>query len=114
MTEAELAEVARQLRPMSELARIIVVECDAAIARVYPFNGTIDRVKGRGGTDLRPVFEPRFLRQHGADGVVYFTDGQGPFPDRPPSIPVLFMLTKPGDFACPWGLRARLGHALRR
>lgn len=109
MSEAELAEVARQLRPMSELARLIVVECDAAIARVYPFHGAIDRVKGRGGTDLRPVFEPRFLRQHAADGVVYFTDGQGPFPDRAPAIPVLFMLTKPGDFACPWGLRARLG-----
>lgn len=108
MSERELTEVARQLAPMSELARLIVVECDAAIARVYPFRGAIDRVKGRGGTDLRPVFEPTFLRRHAADGVVYFTDGQGPYPDQPPSIPVLFVLTKPSDFPCPWGMRARL------
>jgi predicted metal-dependent peptidase len=116
MSEGELSEIALQLRPMSELARLIIVECDAAIARTYPFNGALDRVKGRGGTDLRPVFEPSFLRALGADGVVYFTDGQGPHPEAPPSIPVLWMLTKPDDFACPWGLRARLERprALRR
>lgn len=108
MSEGELSEIARQLVPMSELARLIIVECDAAIARTYPFRGAIDRVKGRGGTDLRPAFEPAFLRSLGAEGVVYFTDGQGPHPEEPPSIPVLWMLTKPGDFACPWGLRARL------
>jgi predicted metal-dependent peptidase len=108
MTERELAEIARQLRPMSELARLIIVECDAAITRVYPFHGAIDRVEGRGGTDLRPVFEPSFLRKHAADGVVYFTDGAGPLPDRAPSLPVLWALTKPGELACSWGSRARL------
>jgi predicted metal-dependent peptidase len=108
MSEGELREIARQLGPMSELARLVIVECDAAIARTYPFNGAIDRVKGRGGTDLRPVFEPSVLRALGAEGVVYFTDGQGPHREEPPPIPVLWMLTKPGDFACPWGLRARL------
>ncbi|MDQ3035464.1 MAG: VWA-like domain-containing protein [Myxococcota bacterium] len=108
MTERELTEIARQLRPMSELAQLVIVECDAAIARVYPFRGTIESVKGRGGTDLRPVFEPRFLQLRGADGVVYFTDGEGPVPERAPTLPVLWMLTKPGDFECPWGTRARL------
>ena len=111
MSEGELAEIARQLRPISELARVVVVECDATIARAYPFTGSIDRVKGRGGTDLRPVFEPGVLRRWRADGVVYFTDGQGPHPEHAPPIPVLWMLTKPGDFACPWGERARLGRA---
>ncbi len=111
MSRQELAEVARQLRPLSELARLIIVECDAALTRVYPFTGTLESVKGRGGTDLRPVFEPRFLRAQGADGVVYFTDGDGPFPTSPPGVPTLWMLTKPGDFACPWGLRAKLSRA---
>jgi predicted metal-dependent peptidase len=109
MTERELAEIARQLRPMSEHAQLIIVECDAAIARVYPFRGVVGSVKGRGGTDLRPVFDARFLESRGADGVVYFTDGEGPFPERPPHVPVLWMLTKPATFACPWGQRARLG-----
>jgi predicted metal-dependent peptidase len=108
MSERELTEIARQLRPMSELAQLVIVECDAAIGRVYPFRGEITSVKGRGGTDLRPLFAPSFLARHGADGVVYFTDGQGPHLDHPPKIPVLWMLTKPAGFACPWGDRALL------
>lgn len=114
MSEGELAEIARQLRPMSELARIVVAECDATVARTYPFRGAIDRVKGRGGTDLRPVFEPALLQRWQVDGVVYFTDGQGPHPEHAPAMPVLWMLTKPGDFACPWGMRARLARARGR
>jgi predicted metal-dependent peptidase len=108
MSERELTEIARQLVPLSELARLIIVECDVAIARTYPFRGAIDRVQGRGGTDLRPVFEPSLLRRFAADAIVYFTDGEGPYPERAPAIPVLWMLTKPADFECPWGARARL------
>jgi predicted metal-dependent peptidase len=111
MSERELIEIAKQLRPMSELAQIVVAECDSAIARVYPFRGALTSVKGRGGTDLRPVFAPLFLSRHGADGVVYFTDGQGPYPEQPPKVPVLWMLTKPAEFECPWGDRARLTRA---
>jgi len=113
MSESELSEIARQLRPMSELAQLTIVECDVSITRSYAFRGLIDQVKGRGGTDLRPVFEPAFLRARAADGVVYFTDGEGPYPDQPPTIPVLWMLTKPSAFRCPWGQRARLSLKLR-
>lgn len=108
MTESELTEIAKQLRPMSELAQLVIAECDAKVTRTYPFRGLISSVKGRGGTDLRPVFQPNVLARHGADGVVYFTDGEGPFPDQEPKVPVLWMLTKPSDFACPWGDRALL------
>jgi len=108
MTPDELSEVARQLAPMSELAQLVIVECDVAIARTYPFRGVVDHVQGRGGTDLRPVFEASFLRALHADGVVYFTDGEGPYPDAAPPVPVLWMLTKPGTFACPWGQRGTL------
>ena len=114
MSERELAEIARQLRPIGELARIVIAECDATIARVYPFRGALAAVKGRGGTDLRPVLDPAFQRAQGADGVVYFTDGQGPTPPRPPQVPVLWMLTKPTAFECPWGTRARLVLPARR
>jgi predicted metal-dependent peptidase len=108
MSERELTEVSLQLAPLSELAQLWVVECDVAIARSYPFRGRLDQVKGRGGTDLRPVFAPAVLRAQRADGVIYFTDGEGPYPAQPPPLPVLWMLTKPGQFACPWGTRAKL------
>jgi predicted metal-dependent peptidase len=113
MSESELSEIARQLRPMSELARLQIVECDVEVTRSYPFKGVIEQVKGRGGTDLRPVFAASLLRAHGADGVVYFTDGDGPFDETAPAVPVLWMLTKPSSFACPWGQRAKLQFGAR-
>lgn len=108
MTERELGEIAKQLGKLSDEATITVVECDSAIQRVYPFSGKLVDVAGRGGTDLRKVFEPVFLGTIRPDGVVYFTDGHGEFPDDPPDVPTLWILTKPFEFACPWGERARL------
>lgn len=108
MTRPELAEVARQLAVLSEHARVTVAECDVEIARVYAFEGTLSDVAGRGGTDLRPIFDEGFLASRKVDGVIYFTDGEGPFPEAPPRLPVLWVLTKPAKFGCPWGERARL------
>jgi predicted metal-dependent peptidase len=111
MSGEELAEIAGQLRPLSDLVRITVVECDAAIQRVYPFEGTITEMAGRGGTDLRPVFAADFLREHRPDGVIYFTDGEGPFPPDDPGVKTLWVLSKPWGFACPWGIKAHLARA---
>jgi len=108
MTRAELSEVARQLTVLSEKAHVTIAECDAEVTRIYPFSGALHRVEGRGGTDLRPVFEPTRLLALGVSGIVYFTDGDGPFPDEPASLPTLWILTKPSEFRCPWGERARL------
>jgi predicted metal-dependent peptidase len=108
MTRNELEQIARQLVVLSARAHVIVAECDVTIARIYPFAGRIDTVMGRGGTDLRPVFAPAVLGAHDVDGVVYFTDGEGPFPTEPASVPTLWVLTKPLAFKCPWGERASL------
>ena len=108
MTKYELEEIARQLVLLGERAHIIIAECDVSVARVYPFDGRIENVVGRGGTDLRPVFAPSLLGTHDVDGVVYFTDGDGPFSPDPPPVPTLWVLTKPQAFRCPWGERARL------
>lgn len=108
MRPDELAEIARQLEAMRDLARITVAECDTEVTRVYPFAGHIAEVAGRGGTDLRPVFAPDFLGARKVSGVVYFTDGLGPAPEEPPPVPVLWVLTKPFEFACRWGERAWL------
>jgi predicted metal-dependent peptidase len=108
MTRFELEEIARQLVLLSTYSEVTIAECDVSVARVYPFNGKIENVVGRGGTDLRPVFAPSLLGAHDVDGVVYFTDGDGPFTKEPPPVPTLWVLTKPQAFRCPWGERARL------
>jgi predicted metal-dependent peptidase len=111
MTTAELTEIGRQLQPLSDLVKITVVECDVVIQRVYPFAGRLGDVMGRGGTDLRPVFAPEFLGQHRPDGIIYFTDGEGPYPPSDPGIRTLWVLSKPQAFGCPWGQKARLSRA---
>jgi predicted metal-dependent peptidase len=108
MSRRELEEIARQLVLLGERAHVIIAECDASVARVYPFAGKIENVVGRGGTDLRPVFDPSILGVHDVDGVVYFTDGDGPFSKEPAPVPTLWVLTKPHTFGCPWGERAWL------
>jgi len=108
MSGAELSEIAAHLRVLHGLARITVVECDARIQRVYPFEGRLDSVAGRGGTDFRPVFEPAFLADHDPDGIIYFSDGWGPYPEDEPRVRTLWVLTKPWQFDCPWGDKAEL------
>ncbi len=113
MTRAELEEIGRQLTEVERHAAITIAECDVEITRVYPFAGSLPAVMGRGGTDLRPVFAPAFLGREKPDGVVYFTDGEGPFPEEPAPLPTLWILTKPEGFLCPWGERAWLGRGPR-
>lgn len=108
MTSAELNVIARQFRPLSKMVKITVVECDSSIHRVYPFNGTLDSVYGRGGTDFHPLFAPRLLETHRPQGIIIFTDGDGPYPINKPPIKTLWVLTKPHEFNCPWGERVWL------
>ncbi len=105
----ELLAISTQLQHLVSLSTILLVECDAIIHRVTTYKGgPLHSVMGRGGTDLRPPFQGDFLRQHRPEGVVYFTDGCGPFPESPPALPVLWVLTCASDFACPWGERVFL------
>lgn len=110
MSGAELDRIAHELTRLRNEIRVTVVECDSKIQRVYPLGPSPGTVTGRGGTDLRPVFEPRFLEAHRPDGIVYCTDGHGPFPESPPRVPTLWILTKDESrFTCPWGRRVALG-----
>ncbi len=105
----ELLEIARHLQLLHALASITIVECDVVIQRVYPFRGTLNAVQGRGGTDLRPVFTDDILRQHRPDGIVYFTDGYGPYPEEASAVPTLWVLTVDPEqhpFDCSWGEQA--------
>ncbi len=70
-------------------------------------------VRGGGGTDFRPVFAyVERLRAQGAfrnlQGLVYFTDGWGTFPDRPPAYDVAFVFVEEDGEARwvpPWAMR---------
>ena len=108
MSATELSEIAAHLRVLHGLAKITIAECDAHIQRVYRFEGRLDSVAGGGGTDFRPIFEPAFLVDHEPDGVIYFSDGWGPYPQDEPRMRTLWVLTKPWQFDCPWGDKAEL------
>jgi predicted metal-dependent peptidase len=102
MTAELLALIAGELRSMSRVREVVVVECDAAIQRTYPFKGELGEVHGRGGTDFRPPLEPAVLAKIRPDIVVYFTDGEGPAPARAPRVPVLWCLTPGASSPVPW------------
>jgi predicted metal-dependent peptidase len=98
-----LADISAELTRMSRCFPVTVVECDLMIRAVYPYTKPIRSVHGRCGTDLRPPFDPEFLRSQKADVVVYFTDGDGPAPEKAPPVPVIWCLTKGGANKAGWG-----------
>ncbi|HSD60925.1 MAG TPA: VWA-like domain-containing protein [Burkholderiales bacterium] len=63
-------------------------------------------LKGGGGTRFTPVFE--WIEREGLrpDLLVYFTDGEGEFPEREPGYPVVWLVK--GRAPVPWGERVQL------
>jgi len=53
------------------------------------------KVKGRGGTDFRPVFQDIEERGLNISCLIFMTDTFGTFPDTPPSYPVLWVVDSP-------------------
>jgi predicted metal-dependent peptidase len=98
---AEMSRIARE-------HRVTVVECDLRICRVYPYKRIVE-VQGRGGTDLRPPFARAVLRKLQPDLIVYFSDGQGPAPDDPPPVPVIWCLLPGGIVPAKWGRVVKIG-----
>jgi predicted metal-dependent peptidase len=105
MSAATLDEIAAELRVMAKSYDVAVVEFDATIQRRYRIGPAhvqgsggdpLNEMQGRGGTSFHPIFEPETLTWAGdgsdLSGVVVFTDGYGPAPDRPPSEPVIWVL----------------------
>jgi predicted metal-dependent peptidase len=64
---------------------ITVVQCDAAISDISPFNIKKDiQIKGRRGTDFQPVIDYYNENVHKYTCLIYFTDGEcsAPTPAR--------------------------------
>jgi predicted metal-dependent peptidase len=98
-------EIRQFLTEFVNLAKSLMVDelyfvtCDAKVHQFYRFKSyevnfeRLRKIKGRGGTDFRPVFEK--IKEEGIRPacLVYLTDGYGEYPQTPPPYPVLWVLT---------------------
>jgi len=120
MSTKDLAIAFSEVRRLREMfpSRLTVIQCDASIQEVSEY-GEWDGadvperivVKGRGGTDFKPVFV--WLREHGegpiAPILVFVTDGIGSFPKVAYEGPCFWLVTKNGarSSAFPFGIVIR-------
>jgi len=134
MSAATLDEIAAELRVMARSYDVSVVEFDCEIQRRYRLQAAerpgpaaaagsavghdpLAAMQGRGGTSFFPVFQRKTLAWAADDGelsgVVVFTDGFGPAPERPPAEPVIWVLMGGFPFgaipAAPGGGRTGVG-----
>jgi len=83
-------------------SEITLIQCDAEIQEIHE-NITIEEIskiniKGRGGTDFRPVFKWIIDSNEQYDCLIYLTDGNGSFPSvEDVTIPTLWVLTQDCD-----------------
>jgi len=75
--------------------------CDASVDGPYSLDGKRKvsfQPLGFGGTSFEPVFEAldALALTGRPDCIVYFTDGYGDFPDKPPPIQTLWLLVDNG------------------
>jgi hypothetical protein len=103
-----LEQIEGELARLSWSHPLQVIECDCEIHRIYRYRGRLEHVVGRGGTDFCPPLESSLLRKLQAELVIYFTDGDGPAPERPPSCPVIWCLVPEGKPPAPWGRVIRM------
>ena len=102
-----------QLTETMNVKRVWYLECDTEIQDEVLYEGDGIRYAfteehtydGGGGTDFRPVFEriAEYERQGGTvAGLLYYSDGQGPFPVEEPDYPCYFILPRNDfdDFYC--------------
>ena len=96
-----------------------ILQCDCAVQRCDRITslGELEHymetlsITGLGGTDFRPAFRyVDALREQGElprlKGLLYFTDGYGVFPEKPPDYEALFVFLEHsyGDIVLPpWG-----------
>lgn len=88
-----------------EGVKILVIEIDAKVQRVYEFKGNIKDYTptGRGGTAFVPAFQHIVREKMQADGVIYLTDGFGDDPPPFRKCPVLWVVTHDGQRPASWG-----------
>lgn len=94
-------------------ARVTLHACDDHLAPQGPWVceawedlSLPEQLPGGGGTNFAPAFAWVAGQERAPDALLYFSDGRGPFPDQPPSYPVLWLIK--GPMPVPWGRRIQL------
>lgn len=87
---------------------------DAAVYGPYPLSARtrITQAEGGGGTSFASFFEhlESSFDPFASTVCIYLTDGYGEFPETPPSIPVLWVVTNDGSDEYPFGEVAQLAY----
>jgi predicted metal-dependent peptidase len=114
IADDDLAEFFAEIHAMwRQGAEVQVIECDAAVQRVYAYRGKVpDKVGGRGGTCFDPAFQHLRDTRHTQpwDGCVYLTDGVAPAPKVRPPCKLLWVVAGTGTIGphLTWGRAVNL------
>ncbi len=117
-------DVLRSTASFTRMVDILMIQCDAEIqstVRISDMDQLEEvirglKLRGFGGTDFRPVFSyVEKLRAEGKlpkpDGLLYFTDGVGEYPETAPDYKTAFIFNR-DDHISPrvpsWAIRAVL------
>jgi predicted metal-dependent peptidase len=91
-------------------AEVLLFACDERLAPGAPWHAPAGApirwpavVAGGAGTDFRPVFDALHAQGLPPDGLVWFTDGEGVYPEQAPTWPVLWVID--GRAVPPFGER---------
>ena len=111
MSDVAIAKCLGEIQGIQKAYRgcvVTVIECDAEVGKVYKlqsYGKPQTKVSGRGGTSFKPPFA--YLKKHklNPDVLVYLTDLEGDFPEKP-KFPVVWCATT--DHAAPFGHIVRL------
>ena len=98
------------------------VQCDTRITDIAEVDKLMKDfvIRGFGGTDFRPVFDyVETLRDRGEltemKGLIYFTDGLGSFPEKPPDYDTAFVFMDEGGRDLPpvppWAMKVVIDEA---
>ncbi len=103
---------------IGEQTRIWLVQCDCQVQDVQQLSGDKDvaallaglELKGFGGTDFRPVFSWMDDKLDSGEigeweALVYFTDGQGVFPDEAPPYDTAFVFADDAGSCPAWATK---------
>ena len=117
----ETCQILQSTETFFRQIRIHVIQCDTQIQSVEIIRGKEDldryiehlEIRGRGGTDFRPVFahieemQNQGLFAH-LKGLLYFTDGMGTFPRKPTAYETAFVFLDESGKQVevpPWAMR---------
>ncbi len=119
VSDQELIEYVREITGVIELCspdKLYIIQHDAIVQKVDEWEAGMDfselKIKGRGGTCIKPVFDLVPTLEDNIDWMICFTDmGIGDYPAAPgPDFPVLWCATGPDN--APFGIYLPLRDAM--